>query len=242
VLLIAGIFALMRPNTNNTTSTATATTAPPSPTARPTSKPTVDSNATATAISSQNPYPPHTGTLILNDPLRDNSKGYKWDEASYAGGDSCGFSGGAYHIIEKSGLICIPEASQLNLNNFAFEADITIAQGDNGGIAFRIDQVNKTFYSFDIGTSGGYVLSVYNGKYTTLSQGTNSVIKQGLNQTNRVAVVANGNLITIYVNNQILDSVHDSAYNHGQIGVAAFTAINKAETNVIVSNVRVWKL
>src|SRR5438132_348194 len=71
---------------------------------------------TTTANSSQNPYPPNTGTLVLNDPLTDNSRGYKWDESSFSGTGTCGFTGGAYHInVQKAGLICIAEAKDLVL-------------------------------------------------------------------------------------------------------------------------------
>lgn len=227
ILIGAGFFALSRPNNSpvNPTPTPVAHTTP---------------QVTATANPSQNPYPPNTGTLVVNDPLTDNSKGYKWDESSFSGTDSCGFTNGAYHIIEKTGLICIPEASNLVLSNFAFEANIKILKGNDGGIGFRINQVNKTFYAFDISTSGTYVLEVYTSKYTTLSEGSNSVINKGLNQSNLVAVVANGDLITIYVNNQIIDSVHDKSFSQGQIGVLSLGGAGP--TDVIASNVRVWKL
>ena len=66
------------------------------------------------------PDVPMSAYLVVNDPLTDNSKGYKWDESSFSSTDSCGFTNGAYHIIEKTGLICIPEASNLVLSNFAF--------------------------------------------------------------------------------------------------------------------------
>ncbi len=229
ILLGAGLFALLRSGSNNTSVSST-----PTPVVHATTQ------ATPTANSAQNPYPPNSGTLVLNDPLTDNSKGYKWDESSFSGTDSCGFTGGAYHIVEKTGLICIPEAKDLVLSNFAFEANIKIVKGDNGGIGFRINQVNKTFYNFDITTSGSYVLQAYTGKYSTLSQGTNSVINKGLNQSNLVAVVANGDLITIYVNNQIIDSVHDKTFSQGQIGVLSFG--DNGPTDVIASNARAWKL
>src|SRR5262249_24218232 len=35
-----------------------------------------------------NPYPPYQGTLVLNDPLHDNSHSYNWDEST----SSCQFS------------------------------------------------------------------------------------------------------------------------------------------------------
>jgi hypothetical protein len=233
ILIGASVLALFHPGSNKTTGNST-----PTATVQTTTQATV----TATANGSQNPYPPNTGTLVLNDPLTDNSRGYKWDEASFSGTDSCGFTAGAYHIVEKTGLICIPEAKNLVLSNFAFETNLKIVKGDNAGIAFRIDQVNKTFYSFDIASDGSYALQVYTNKYTTLSQGTNSVINKGLNQSNLVAVVANGDLITVYVNNQIIDSVHDKTFSQGQIGVLSFASSNGAIDDVIASNARVWKL
>lgn len=232
VLIGASILVLLHSSSNSTGINPTPTTA---------THTAPQATVTATASSSQNPYAPNTGTLVLNDPLTDNSRGYKWDEASFSGTDSCGFTGGAYHVVEKTGLICIPEAKNLVLSNFAFEVDIKVVKGDNGGIAFHINQVNKTFYSFDISPDGSYILQVYTNKYTTLSQGSNSVIHKGLDQSNLVAVVANGDLITIYVNNQIIDSVHDRTFSQGQIGVLSF-ASNGATDDVIASNARAWSL
>ncbi len=80
-------------------------------------------------------------------------------------------------IVEKTGLICIPEANNLVLRNFAFEVNLKVVKGDNAGIAFRVNQVNKTFYSFDIAPDGSYVLQAYTTKYTTLSQGMGIVNK-----------------------------------------------------------------
>src|SRR5207248_9853070 len=83
ILIGAGFFALSRPNTSSVNPT-------PTPVAHTTPQ------ATATANPSQNPYPPNSGTLVVNDPLTDNSKGYKWDESSFSSTDSCGFTNGAY--------------------------------------------------------------------------------------------------------------------------------------------------
>ena len=233
VLVGAGVLALLHFSSNNVATN-------PTPTVTVSATP---SAVTPTASSAQNPYPPNSGTLLLNDPLTDNSKGYKWDESTFSGTDSCGFTGGAYHIVEKTGLICIPEATNLVLSNFVFEANIRIVKGDNAGIAFRVDQVNKTFYSFDISPDGSYTLPVYTNKYTTLSQGSNSVINKGLNQSNLLAVVANGDLITVYVNGQIIDSVHDKSFSKGQIGALSFASNTNGATNdVIASDARVWVL
>src|SRR5207248_890871 len=58
--------------------TATPTPMPTAtPTPMPTAVPGADLTATALAASS-NPYPPYSGKLTLDDPLRDNSRGYGW--------------------------------------------------------------------------------------------------------------------------------------------------------------------
>ncbi len=75
-------------NTTNVNATATAN-------AHATA--TANGNATTpggtatqpTLPQTQNPYPPHTGTLVLDDPMRDNSKGYQLDISDIAGSGSC---------------------------------------------------------------------------------------------------------------------------------------------------------
>ncbi len=78
-----------------------------------------------------NPYPPNTGTLALSDPMKDNSKGYKWDEAVMNGNSSCNFAGQAYHASTtvKGALICNPEAQGLTFNNLAYNLIAAVAYG-----------------------------------------------------------------------------------------------------------------
>ena len=202
-------------------------------------------NATATvvALASVNPYSPGSGTLVLNDPLHDNSRGYKWDSTTNIGLNSCGFRGGAYHLTEakSGGVACIPEARGLALSDVTFEATVSVAQGDNGGIALRINQKNTTFYYFSIYTNGKYVFEVYlSGKYKVLLQSTSAFIHQGLNQPNTLAVVAVGSNFVLYVNSHRLNSTRDSTYSSGQIGMIAF--YDNGPSDVIASNARAWKM
>lgn len=252
----AGLFLLLRstpsgPNSSQSDATATAAaqinaTAVAVTQNNNTATVTAQGNATATATAnaSQNPYSPNTGTLILSDPLHDNSRGYKWDESSADFG-SCGFTGGAYHATApKLGVICVPEAQSLNnLTNFAFEANITVIKGNGCGIAFRLDQVKGTYYGLYISTDGSYALGVGTSstKYTILKQGSNGAIKKGFNQANLLAVVANGSSIAIYINNQFIDSAQDSTLSKGQIGVAS-SSLQTAPADAIVSDVRLWAL
>jgi eukaryotic-like serine/threonine-protein kinase len=203
---------------------------------------------TATPSHSQvsNPYPPNRGTLILSDPLRDNSKGYMWDITNSPGVGSCGFANNSYNVVQNiiiaGGITgCNPEAFP-PLKDFTIQAQLTIISGDAGGITLR--GANSNFYLFAIAPDGSYHFDIVNGTGlslpTVLKQGTSPSIQKGLTQPNLIAVVALGNTFNLYVNNRHIDAVTDSTLSSGQIGLAAEEASNP--TDVMFSNVSVWKM
>jgi hypothetical protein len=256
LIILAGTglsLALFRQNGSGTASTPPATT-----TSRTTNiNSTATANATTTTTpgttttpstlpQTQNPYPPHTGVLILDDPLHDNSKGYQWDIINKAGSGSCGFNNNSYHVIEDSplgGIVsCNPEANVPALTNFTFQVQMTLVQGDEGGITFRGNQSN--FYLFAISGDGSYHLDLVNDNSgislpMTLRQSSSTYIK-GAGSPNVIAVVAVGNTISLYVNNNLLAKVTDSTYSSGQIGLAS--SENSNATDAVFSNARVWKI
>src|SRR5215471_3201203 len=63
------------------TASATAHASPTAHTSS-TANPTPTFQASNTNNAMPNPYPPHRGKLALNDSLKDNSKGYRWHEAT----------------------------------------------------------------------------------------------------------------------------------------------------------------
>ena len=207
---------------------------------------TMSAVAMKTAVtSSQNPYPPFSGTLALQDPLTDNSRGYNWesDKAADSTGGICQFRQGAYYTSESvRGNFQLCAASATNFNNFAYQVQMTIVKGDIGGIVFRMDTTGNNFYYFNISRFGAYALDIYNsqGYLKTVSGGTISAFHSGLNQTNLIAVVAQGHTIDLYVNLRFIAGVSDSTYGVGQIGVVADDEGSVAE--VVFSNAKVWKL
>ncbi len=193
----------------------------------------------STGSNQQNPYPPF-GTLALDDPLSDNSQGYVWyDYSTNSIGGACQFTGGAYHVSQSNAhYLGFCNAKSTNFSNLAFEVQMRIIQGDCGGVIFRFQEPNNgTFYHFAVCQDGMYAL--YDSYDITLIQpNSSSAIHTGLNQSNLIAVVANGSTLDLYVNNQKIDSVSDSAHSQGQIGVAA-TDVN-SPTEVVFSNAKVW--
>ncbi len=203
-----------------------------------------------------NPYPPQTGTLIMSDPMHDNSKGYKWDEATMngkGGNGFCGYKQGSYHIAEsavqagsQATVICNPEAPQLNLSNETFEANVMVSKGTGVGLAVRLDQTKGTGYIFKVFTNGQYAIGKAdlnntdaNKQFVSLRTGTNGAIKQGLNQSNLLAIAANGNTISLFINGQFIDGVQDSSFMQGQPGVCTF---GNGDLDATAQNARVWRI
>ncbi|HLH60348.1 MAG TPA: serine/threonine-protein kinase [Ktedonobacteraceae bacterium] len=238
-----------------------------SPTATTNGNTTATANARATATASadstipgstatppalpqtRNPYPPHTGTLVLDDPMHDNSKAYQWDTTNVTGAGGCGFTSNAYHVIQSSPLggifICSPEANVAPLSNLTFQVQMIIVKGEAGGIAFRENENLSNYYLFVIGSDGSYELEVANGNNfpSILQHSSSSYIQKGPGQTNLLAVVAIGTSISLYVNNHLLITVTDSTYSSGQIGVAASESFGNSDTaDVVFSNAMLWKL
>jgi eukaryotic-like serine/threonine-protein kinase len=203
----------------------------------------VASVTTSTLTQVPNPYPPHTGTLVLSDPLRDNSKGNMWDITSLAGEGSCGFMNNAYYVTQVSPLGgitgCNPEALPV-LGDFTLQVQLTILSGDAGGVTLRV--VHSNFYLFAIAPDGSYHFDILNGLSlpSVVKQGSSSAIHKGLNQPNLLAVVARGGTFMLYVNNQLIDTVSDATFATGQIGLAAEESSNT--TAVAFSNAMVWKM
>ena len=204
---------------------------------------TAQATAIASAIAGNpNPYPPGRGILALDDALSDNSKGNNWDSNS----PNCAFTGGTYHVSApniSSLATCI--ARSTNFSNFAYEVQMTIIKGDTGGILFRADATNNTYYVFYVSQTGRYELVLCPGTtcHDIIATAPSPAINQGLNKPNLLAVVALGNVLTLYVNHQQVAQVTDSTFNQGQIGlVASAFATAGHPTEVMYSNVRVWPL
>ncbi len=203
-----------------------------------------------TAIASSiavNPYG-GGGTLVVDDPLRDNSQGNGWVENAPNSIGGCMFTGGAYHGSVNKGYYttCLGGAS---FKNFAMEAQIAVLKGDCGGIIFRADNAGH-HYLFEICPNGGYGVYLYFGPsgndYKTLQTGSSSAIRTGYNQNNLIAAMAVNQEIRLFVNRQLVYQLKAQSYSMGQCGFAVDSsgAIvgTAAPTEVVFENLKVWTL
>lgn len=244
LLVGGGIFVLPMLTAKNApptnAATPTAALSQSSLTATATLPPTA---TTSTANTESIPYPPYRGTLVLNDPLQNNSKGYNWQEVNDNSG-SCAFTGGTYHVKTLTGGYYYPcTAGNTDFDNFAFEVQMKIMKGDCGAILFRVDRSVKNLYFFRVCQDGSYALFIYKDNTgSNLLSSSNSVINTKLNQSNTVAVVARGSTLDFYINQQHVDNTNDNTFSHGQIALVADGFPNNHPTEVAYSNAKVWKL
>jgi hypothetical protein len=203
---------------------------------------TVETQLTRTAqeqatAAVENPYT-HSGALFFTDPLHINTRSQNWDVNG-----NCAFIKATYHAIAPNphfSNYCI--ANGTSFSNFAIELTMKIIRGDAGGILFRVENTSPNqYYDFYVGQDGTYGLEVVDAsRVTSLRQSTSAAIKRGLNRENLMGIVAQGSTIMLYVNHQLLGTLTDRTYNHGQIGV--YAVVYSHPTEVVFSNARVWKL
>jgi eukaryotic-like serine/threonine-protein kinase len=199
---------------------------------------------TATAIANTYPF---SSTVVLSDPMLDNSKGIRWDDDKTTG---CFFSGSAYHVIQADSAhynTCAAIGS--DFSDFTFETEMVIKSGGDsgsGGLLFRADENNSQFYRLSIDTNGNYfILAIVDntgtvGNARKLKEGTASSFSSGVGTTNTLAIVARGNNYSFYVNQQLVTSFTDGTYTHGQIGFDA--DYGTSSTELVFTNVKVWKI
>jgi hypothetical protein len=242
----AQITSTAQANAQATTNAQATSTAQANATASAQASATAVASATATAyqaILSQ----ATSGTPALNDTLS-NPSSNNWDQLSASNSTqsgSCAYTGGAYQSsMPTKGFFQPCYAETPTFSNFAYQVQMTIKQGDEGGILFRADTANSKFYLFRITQNGAYDLFVYIDNQGThaknLLSNSTTLFKPGLNQSNTVTVVAQGGNMYFYINGQYIDHVNNTTLGSGKIGVLGESNTNS--TVVAFSNAKVWQL
>lgn len=244
------------------TATAVAQSAEATTTAQSAEATTTAQSVGATAtVFAEYPYPSYMlgqgqGTLALYDPL---SQENNWSNGSGNTG-SCQFSNNAYYIrVQQADSFFYCQNTE-TFSNFAFEVQMTIIQGNCGGMLFRADSTSGHSYYFQVCQDGSYRLIRYmdnTGKNTVdiipsknLTCSSNSTeqvtassspyMNCSTGQANTIAILANGGSIILYVNGQQIDNVQDDSYASGNL--ALFANEISDTTQVEFSNAKVWTL
>lgn len=203
-------------------------------------------NATATASALNDLYTQSTnGNPIFDDALTDNTGPGHWDQGHPSPNTGCAFESGFY-VVSEAGQgkfqPCIALAT--SFSDFAYQVNLTITKGYLGqaGLIFRTNADNTSYYFFHIDTAGSYALDLYgtSAQVRNLLQGVSSAIPIGLGQSNQLAVIANGNTLSLYANQQYLASVMDTTLNAGKIGLGVVNRNTPVE--VQFADAQVWQL
>jgi hypothetical protein len=205
---------------------------------------TSQSLATATAIadSPQNTYDRITHTTpIITDELQDQNHSL-WTGNSN-GSSNCSFTNGAYHIhvAPKDNFYdCLATGEY---SNFVFRVQMTFISGDYAGIMFRSAASSFMFYLFTITNDGLYTLTVIMGLQSarTLAYGRSSVISSGKGRSNLLGVMALNNTISLFVNDQFIESVSDNTFISGLFGFFGGN-FRPIKTDVAYSNAQIWEI
>jgi len=208
-------------------------------------------NATATALANINPYVPGPSTLVMGDPLSRNNQTAQWQENPQGG---CHFTDSSYRASAAPNVFTSCFATGTNYTNFAYQIQMVFIQHapkySSGGILFRGSTDQRAFYSFEVYASGRYIFQkCNNGKPNcTLLAGSSQDPPSSafqVDQMNTLAVVANQNTFTLYINQKPIGSHqtdNSSPYVRGLIGVLVHGGQGSdTPTQVAYSNIKVWQ-
>ena len=196
------------------------------------------------ANSSENPYPPYQGALILDDPM-DKDTG-NWVRETDLFDTSCKFFGGALHVRVNnqnppitSGLESAVAEGCSNTftsnNSFTFQTQMRIIKGNYAGFSLFYGY-GKSTLDFLINQDGSYEVIDAGVDYNV---GRSTLINTGLNNSNLIAATANNGIIKMYVNLHLITSI--KVKSSPDISLSWIVSADPhEEAEAAFSNTKVW--
>lgn len=188
------------------------------------------------------PEPPDTSTwtLEVSDDFSESSR-YVTDE--YAHG-SWFYQDGRYviDVTTQNWLLWVTEP--VNYADFKLEITVEdIPAGSSGGVVFR-SRDGFDFYSFRVSARGSYILDLALGReneemqWQTLVSWTQSDLVDS--DSNRLGVIAQGDDFWLFVNDELVEHMHDQTYTSGEIGVIAEHWDGEEGVRVYFDDLSIW--
>jgi len=245
LLMLTHIYPLAPVLTQNTPQ-PTATHISQQPTAIPTPQPTQAPDEVYKRYI--NDHPTQTDAQL-------NNPAWQWINSGLRYGE-CGISQGAYHVTPHPGSFASCVASTQRFATFAFQADVSIQNGDAAGIIVN-DQPTSPYRTYDAFV---YCRDM-GGKYCATSQvwfthahdgGANCVTGFDCNKTypsfintslggkNTLTAIALSNAIYLYINGHSVGVSLRSSAEVGGIGVVAFE--DASPTDATFQNAKLWNI
>lgn len=193
---------------------------------------------------------------IFNDPLNNPNNPNKWDTGP-AGGATCFFAQGSYHIAAPAGSLgggCGPEAPNATFTNFVYQIRMVIIQGSSKQLGVGVffcgtaDVLGGSFYSVGFNPQGDWGFGILTGgitgpaKFTTILNGNTRSFRTETGQINYITVrVTKDHQIDAQVNGKALFHTVDKRLSGGQPGVS-ITNPGTPDANVAFNDAMVWQL
>jgi hypothetical protein len=164
-----------------------------------------------------------TSNVLFQDDFSDPTSG--WDRVSSESGET-DYVDGAYRIYVNETNTDVWANPGLTFTDVRIEVDATKAGGpdDNDfGVTCRVQDASH-FYFFIISSDGYYAIGKTSDEAQDLigmdAMLPNEAINQGQTD-NHIRADCIGDTLTLYVNGQKLDEVHDSEFKSGDVGLMA---------------------
>lgn len=149
--------------------------------------------------------------------------------------------------LNASNIMQFATLASPSFQDFVLDVEARPLQGDPAnsyGVLFRMQNPNQ-FYRFELAGNGTYMLERRNadGTWTRLVKDwtAHPAIQQGNNSVNRIRIEAAGPLISVYVNDELVQQANDATYTGGQIALDAGTfgdpTMQVAFDNVVVRQI-----
>jgi hypothetical protein len=140
---------------------------------------------------------------------------------------------GQYQMEVRSNAGLLMATSGESFGDAVYELEATQIDGplNNGyGMLFRVDESSDSFYAFEVSGDGyiwiGWCSELCRGETVALVGGNwfrSAAVNKGLQETNRLRVVAEGTRMTFYVNGIEVGRTSDGRLAEGDIAVAVET-------------------
>jgi hypothetical protein len=227
VLAGIGIFSASAYNTTQSNAHATATTQAQD------AKATANVQATATYMASHFPF---SSKLVLNDSLNGNNPAHGWMSDSL-----CSFRNNMYYASEShTSTFVTCSAKSTDFTDFSFEATMQNFIGYAGGLVFRGNEDQESYYLFRVFYDGSFGFYSYNKTDHMKKIITGEVDNFSTSKPIRLGVTAQGNSFKFFADGKQIGNATDSTFSHGQVGVVVSN--DTLITAAYFSNAKVWQI
>jgi hypothetical protein len=183
--------------------------------------------------SSTTPTAANTPTQVVNDPIL--TLGSPTWKDTFDNGDNWPLGVDKFVDLKSSGgslqMIGLTNKNGWRLSNqkavnfyLQLTGKMAVCSGaDHYGLFFRVPNLSLADrgYLFGISCDGKYALRKWSIDTMTVLKNwkSNDAILKGSNQTNRLGIMAKGNELKLYINGVLVDTVKDSSFSQGYIGL-----------------------